>query len=116
MLFQTFPGLSPGADGSIVCVVMRDSAGSYRTEKAGGLATTAILPREARILKDGAACICLKAMIGPSCKKHEFQGCELDGAVALLTTFPLGLTLAGTGYRGRRVATDHRMRRGTARS
>ena len=67
LLFQTFPGSSSSAAGSLVCVVMRDSAGSYRTEKAGGLATSVILPREARILEDGAACICLKAMIGPSC-------------------------------------------------
>ena len=57
----------PGAAGSLVCVVMRDSAGSYRTEKAGGLATSVIVPRKARILEDGAVCICLKAMIGPLC-------------------------------------------------
>ena len=55
-LFQTDPGSFPGAAGSLVCVCHE---GQQRLvlelRRLGGLATSVILPRETRILEEGAA-------------------------------------------------------------
>ena len=59
---------------------MRDSANSYRTEKAGGLATSVILQREARILEEGAAAHARKQRPVPCVKNTSCKDGELDGA------------------------------------
>ena len=53
-VLQMDPGLIPGAAGSLVFVCNEGRQKVCRTKTAGGLATSVILPREARILEEGA--------------------------------------------------------------